>query len=319
MRTPLSYAAESCLTPRLRDLIENGAAANSSDWNGNTPLLYAARGKHHIDMDLPEIRDTIKMLLEKGAKPNVFDKDGESPILILDRRRSNSAGYKYDLKEFEAGKEETKNLLRRYGAEEPRLPTCSATLSQVVAQMTVNLIGIVTNGGMIESRDRQIAAKSSAQLFSGWDLHPTVSSIKLGRNSTIQQEITDFRLAQVRNCGHDNNKAEDRPSKTPPPDDSPSLQISGLGSPKAQGHEKGNVYAGLAPSQRSEDCSYYLHRLAELQHRLFNVNRCLHYLGDHPNDSSETIDDLIARVTGQKYSEVHEASSFYSEHCSDSS
>lgn len=308
MRTPLSYAAEHCSIPRLGRLIEDGAAVNSSDWKGNTPLMYAAQAKVHVKntVTILEIRDTIKILLEKGANPNTVNEDGDSPLLTLDRL--NSA--RFDSREAEAVKEETKSLLRRYGAGEPKLSTFSDTLGQVAAQMTVNLIEFVTNAVGIESRDREIAAKSSAQLFCGWDLHPTVSSITLHCNTTIQQEITNFMLAQAEKYQQGISNPEEsrkkhpgpdpRPSGTPPPDESPQSQTPELELPKAQVLEKADDYAGLAPSERSEDCSDYLHRLAELQQRLFNVNRCLHYLDDHPNDSSQTIDDLIAKAIGQE-------------------
>lgn len=75
---------------------------------------------------------------------------------------------------------------------------------------------------------------------------------------------------------------------------------------KAQVSEKINEHAGLASSTRSEGCSYYLHCLAELQQRLFNINRCLYYLDNHPNDSSQTIDELILKVTGQKSRKVQQ-------------
>ena len=308
MRTPLSYAAECCSIPRLRDLIENGAAVDSSDWKGNTPLMYTARAKGHFKKTdtIFEIRDAIKVLLEKGANPNTVNEDGDSPLLTLDRL----IPAQFDPRDVEAVKEETKTLLRRYGAGEPKLSASSDTLSQVVAQMTVNLIGFVTDAVDIELRDRQIAAKFSAQLFCGWHLHPTVSSITLHRNTTIQQEITEFMLAQAEQHEPDISNAEPGPvfrlSGTPPPDDFPQSQTPNFELPKAQVSEKADRYGGLAPSERSEDCSYYLHRVAELQQRLFNVNRCLHYLDDHPDDSSETIDDLILKATGQESRNVQE-------------
>lgn len=220
--------------------------------------------------------------------------------------KPNPGSWGHGFKEFEAAKEETKNLLRGHGAEEPMLPTSSAVLSQVVARMTVNLIEILTNAMGIRSRDHQIAAKSSAQFFCRWNLHPTVSSIKAGPNNTIQQDITDFRLAQMRKSGHDINNPEESQTKhsgsagTTPPDDSAPLQNLEIGLPKAQESEKANKYGGLMPSERSEDCSYYLHRLAELQQRLFDVNRCLYYLDDHPDDISNTINDLVAKATRQE-------------------
>lgn len=325
MRTPLAYAAGRCLIPTLRNLIENGAAANSSDWKGNTPLHAALRNRHFLyDSRRLELYETIKLLLEMGENPNSLSIDGESPMLIVDRMESYGPSQMHDSKRFETGKEEVQNLLRRYGAGEPKLPTSPDSLCQVVAQMTVNLIETVTNSVGIELRDRQIAAKSSVQLFGGWNLHASASSIKLRRNSTIQQEIIDFRLAQTRKSEDDISNPEEsqtalRPSGTPPPpDNSPPRKSPEFGLPKAQVSEKANKYAGLAPSEESEDCSYYLHRLADLQQRLFDVNRCLYYLDDHPDDSSKTVNDLIAKVIGQKTREVHESPGFCYELGSDS-
>ena len=307
MRTPLSYAANNCSVSRLRYLIENGAAVNSSDWKGNTPLMYAARGRVYFHKGVTDniirVRDTIKILLEKGANPKSVNQYGDSPFLTLNRLNPAS----FDPREVEAVKEEIKSLLRRYGAGEPKLPTSSDTLSQVVAQMTVNLIGFVIDAVDIELRERQIAAKFSAQLFCGWHLHPTVSNITLHRNTTIQQEITKFVIGQTgkREQGISNPEEspkkhpgpDPRPSITPPPEESPQSQTPEI---ELQVSEKADEYAGLAPSRRSKNCSYYLHCVAELQQRLFNVNRCLYYLDDHPNDSSETIDDLILKATGQE-------------------
>lgn len=332
MRTPLSYAAKYCLTSRLRFLIENGTAVNSSDWNGKTPLIYVAQAMANIMLPIFHIRDTIAMLLNKGANPITVNEDGDSPLLILERLGPNrrlsrwSPGSEATNEKCEAVQAEIKGLLRCYGAGEIKSPTSSDTLSQVVAQLTVNLNEIVTNVAVIGPRDHQRAVSSSAQLFRGWKLHSTVASVTLQDNRTIEQRITKFMqsplVEPMRVTANPENSWREHTGQTSsspqisPPEDPPHFRLHKRALLETKASEESNKYGGLPPSQGSENCSHYLHRLAELQQRLFNVNRCLYYIDGNPNHGSKTIDDLITKATGQqvmKFTGRRGSSEFYSD------
>ena len=316
MRTPLSHAAEHCLTLRLIFLIENGAAVNSSDWNGNTPLIWAAQAMADRMLPIFHIRDTIDLLLHKGANPITVNEDGESSLLILERLGPHRRISRWNIEskatkeKCEATKAEIKGLLRRYGAGETKSPTSSDTLSQVVALLTVNLIEIVTNVAVIEPRDHQRAVSSSAQLFRGWKLHSTVASVTLQDNRTIEQRITKFMQSPLvelmRATANSENSWREHTGQTSsspqisPPEDPPHFRLHKRALLETKASEESNKYGGLPPSQGSENCFHYLHRLAELQQRLFNVNRCLYYIDDNPNHGFKTIDDLITKATGQQ-------------------
>lgn len=71
MRTPLSYAANCCLQSRLKCLIENGGTINSSDWKGNTPLLYAAQGHRYPSTTVacPRFARQSDCYLERAQTP----------------------------------------------------------------------------------------------------------------------------------------------------------------------------------------------------------------------------------------------------------
>ena len=316
MRTPLSYAAKYCLTSILRFLIENGTAVNSSDWNGKTPLIYVAQSMANIALPVSHIRDTIAMLLNMGANPITVNEDGDSPLLILERLGPNrrltpwSPGSEEINDKRDAVQAEIKGLLRCYGAGEIKSPTSSDTLSQVVAQLTVNLIEIVTNVAVIEPRDHQRAVSSSAQLFRGWKLHSTVASVTLQDNRTIEQRIMKFMQSPLvelmRATANSENSWREHTGQTSsspqisPPEDPPHFRLHKRALLETKASEESNKYGGLPPPQGSENCSHYLHRLAELQQRLFNVNRCLYYIDDNPNHGFKTIDDLITKATGQQ-------------------
>lgn len=318
MRTPLSYAAEYYSIPKLRYMIKNGAAVNSSDWNGNTPLMYAVdRLSYSVHM-----QKTVMFFLDKGANIVTINKDGDSPLLVLENILLSHRTEWY--------LEDMERKLSYYKAGKSKPPTFSDTISQVVAQLTVNLIEIVTNPVGIESTDHQIAAKSSAKLFRGWNLHPTVSSIKIQNNGTIEQETTNFVLAQMGRYEQDIVDSEksmkerlgpvSRPSGKSRPDHPQPSQLHGLGMANPEAWEISGDYGGLVPSQGSDNCSFYLHRLAELQQRIFSVNRCLYYLDSNPDDCSKTIDDLITKVTGQESRKSdHSSGGLDSEFASDSS
>ena len=300
MRTPLSYAADFGLDSIIKCFIENGAAVNGSDWKGNTPLIYLAQAEFHRVCDSGEQLSSISTLLDNGANPFHFNEDGQSPLLLTDRLFTNCL---HNLKEKrkEAVKEEIKSLLRRYGAREIKLPTSPDTLSQVVAQLTVNLIDILTDPVGMQPADHEIALKSSIQLFRGWNLHPTVSSIKLQDDSTIEQRTTDFCLGHTGIHGQDIGKPEN--SRT---EHSNVIQgSSGSSQPGfSQALKEPGEYGGLTLSQEPKPYSDHLRYLAEVQQRLFNINRCVYYLDSHPRDTSASIDDLITKVTGQKSSKV---------------
>ncbi len=303
-KTPLSYAAQISSKSNLRCLTKSGAAVNSIDWKSRTPLMYAADKKGGALLD---VQKSIRMLLENGADPVTVDEDGYSPLMIVERW-SNIPTYLTG--ENRAIQEETKSLLRRHGAEETKSPTSADILSQVVAQLIVTSIEIVTSALSIEPTDHQIAMESSAQLFGGLHLYPIVSSIKLRDNMTIEQKITEFMQAQVGQ--HVQGTADSEESRTEHldtvPEQSEVSQPSGhessnfyeLEVPKKAATEEFNKYGGLASLQESKPCSDFLQRLAKLQQRLFNVNECLYYLESNPDDCSETIDDLITKMIGQK-------------------
>ena len=281
--------------------------------------MYAAQYimKKISTSSLPNIRNAISMLLENGADPNTVNADGDSPLSILHKIEcSQMHGMLGSEEAFEAMKAETESLLRLHGARAIKSSTCPDILSQVVAQLTVTLINVVTTNMIVESRDHQIAISSSIQLFRHWRLHPTVTSVSLQHGRTIEQDLLIFLQSPLVQNEHAIRNSETSriehtgrilgSSETPQPGDPQYLQSHNLGLVETKRSESPMQYAGLAPSERSKDCSYYLHRMAELQQRLFNVNRCLHYLDDHPHDSSETIDDLIAKATGQESGEVQE-------------
>lgn len=112
-------------------------------------------------------------------------------------------------------------------------------------------------------------------------LHPKVSCIAVQANKTIEHEITGCWQREWEQNGQvvlESQLAQSYHSEMP--------------------EARVNKYGGLSPSQETASCSYSLCRLAELQQKLFNVNRCLFYVESDPQDSSGTIDELIAKVTG---------------------
>ena len=308
MRTPLSYAAKAGSILNIKCLTKNGAEVNSSDWKCNTPLIYAAqnnffKGKPYKNIEM--IRDRVDTLLNQGAKPITVNESGHSPSLILERSKSKPDSHLPE-EQIEEIKADIRALkLRLHGAKEVKLPTSSDTLSQVVAHLTVNLINIVNNSTEKATKDYQIAVKTSNQLFCQWKLHPIVSSITLQDDRTIEQEIIKFVLAHegqdYENIAYSQSCLEEQPSQAPTQsDETAPSPLHELELPKPKALERLHRYGGLVLSQKSENCSFYLHRLAELQQRLFNVNECLYYLESNPDNCSETIDDLIFEATGQE-------------------
>jgi len=79
---------------RVRELLSKGAAVNTSDRRGMTPLMWAVYNEH----DNPQI---IQALLDKGALVNIKAKDG-STALSWALKKGNTA---------------TVALLRKAGAE----------------------------------------------------------------------------------------------------------------------------------------------------------------------------------------------------------
>ena len=315
LRTPLSYAAKSWSMSNLGCLIENGAAVNTSDWKGNTPLMYAAqiKGDIHRRTTLLQIRDAITKLLDKGANADIVNADGDSPLSIFEQWPSDWPSYpEYHSERVkeEKLKEEIKSLLRRHGAQEKKSPTSADVLSQVVAQLIMNSIKIGTSALSIESTEHQIAMGSSVQLFRGLHLYPTVSSIQLQDNMTVEQKIAEFMQAQVgkhvQGTAHSESSLKEHLGTVP--EQSEILQPNGHDSsnfhelevPKMGATEENNKYGGLMSLQASKPCSDFLQRLAKLQQRIFNVNRCLYYLESNPDDRPGTIDDLIAKVIEQE-------------------
>ena len=319
MRTPLSYAAQCGNTPGIRLLIENGAAVNSSDWECNTPLMYALQ----VNMDIAilkdklsclltrsfsrkieSIRNSVPVLVTQNAKPSIVNQDGCSSLLIFERWNSlyqGALGQK-----DKAARNDIRNMLRCPGVGEPKSPTSSDIISLVVAQLVVKLIEAVEDFTGIEREDYPIAVQSSVELFCQWKLHPTVSSITLRDNGTIGHEMNRFILAQARPYEESIADAEKSQEEHPGPHsvrsaasrlgDPPPLQDNELVLPKTELSEDSNEYGGLIPFQAFKPCFEFLQRLAMLQQRLFNVNRCLYYLDRNPNDRAETIDELIINM-----------------------
>ena len=70
-RTPLSWAAENGYETVVKLLIENGAAVDSVNKNGQTPLSLAAEDGHEI---------VVKLLIENGAVVDLADKWDLTPL-----------------------------------------------------------------------------------------------------------------------------------------------------------------------------------------------------------------------------------------------
>ena len=286
------------------------------------PLMYAA----YCTMgEILRVQASIRILLENGADPVAVNEDGFSPLLIRERLSSTRT---YPTEEDRAIQEEIKSLLRRHGAEETKSPTSADILSKVVAQLTVTLIEIVTSAVSIEPTDHQIALESSAQLFRGLNLYPTVPSNQLQDNMTVEQKITEFVQAQVEQYEKDTADSEKSLKEDPSPvpkssevsqSDVPNSILHEPGMPKSLAAEASNQDGGLKPSQESKPRSDFLQRLAKLQQRLFNVNRCLYYLESNPDDCPETIDDLITKMIGQESREFDDDNRRRSEPENDSS
>ena len=303
MRTPLLYAVRGCRTSHIKMLIEKGAAVNSSDWRCNTPLMYStqvdidgarldAEAKHPMELfkyvKVELIRSSIEVLLDLGADPSLVNEDGYSPLLLVEKLRPQH--YRYLTEEqSEAAKEDIKHLLRRYGAEEIKSPTSSGVLGEVVIQLITKLIEVVNQSEVSTTMEYQVAIKSSIHLFRQWTLHPAVTSRAIRNHKTSEREITDF----VQSHGDLDEKGIDKYQ---------SVKSRGSEGPEANA----NNYGGLSPTQGNGPCSYFLHRLAKLQQRLFNVNGCLFYDENKPQHCSETIDELITKSTGLTGHECHE-------------
>lgn len=136
--------------------------------------------------------------------------------------------------------------------------TSYGIFGQIVAQLTVNLIDLATNDVGIEHTDHQIAFKSSTRLFSGWNLHPAVSSIKLQKDGIIEHAVREIVLAhgglleQVVAVPEDPEQKDPEPIPRPPetshPKDPLPLQLLKPGPPDAKGAERSGEYAALKPS-----------------------------------------------------------------------
>ena len=304
MRTPLSYAARRCRTSHIKMLIDKGAAVDSSDWRCNAPLMYSAQvdidrarldaeAKHPMDLfyyvKIDLIRSSIEVLLDLGADPSLVNEDEYSPLLLLEKLRPQHFRHITE-EQSKVAKEDIKQLLRRYGAEEIKSPTSSDVLREVVIQLTTKLIEIVKQSEASATMDYQVAINSSIHLFRQWTLHPAVSSRVIQNHKTIEHDITDF----VQSHTNQDEQAIDKYQ---------SVNLRGSGRPEANA----NKYGGLSPTQDNGHCSYFLCRLAKLQQRLFNVNGCLYYVENNPQHCSETIDELITTSTGLTGHECHDS------------
>lgn len=297
MRTPLSYAAQWGLASNISHLIENGALVNSSDWQCNTPLILAAKVVPYFSGLNYQIEQGVEVLLNQGADPTAVNEDGCSPLSFLNATEAHRSCHR-TREDGEAIKNKVRDLLRRHGAGEVNHPTSANTLTLVVAQLTAKLIEIVENFMDKETSEYPIAVKSSVHLFRQMKLHPTVSSLTIQDKIPIEQGMTGFVLGQTRQDGS--------VFGLPGPADRPPLERTNPDLLKREEPQTSNEYGGLPSSQTSKHCSLFLHRLARLQQRLFNVNRCLYYLDSNPEDCPKTINELITKVTGQESLKFHE-------------
>ena len=302
MGTPLSYAARSCRTSHIKMLIGKGLAVNSSDWRCNTPLMYSAQvdvdrarpdpeakyplhSFNYVEIELT--RSIIEVLLDLGAKSSLVNKVGCSRLLLVEGLRPKHCGH-LTKEQGKAAEEGIRHLLRRYGAEEVKSPTPPDVLGEVIIQLTTILIDVVKQSEVSATMNYQIDIKSSIHLFRQWTLHPAVSSRAIQNSTTIEHVIT--KIMQSR-------RDQDEQAI-----DNLSMNSRGSESPKVNA----NKYGGLSPTQGNDHTSNFLHRLAKLQQRHFNVKKCLFYVENDPQQCSKTIDELITILTGLAGHEDHD-------------
>ena len=72
-RTPLHVAAEKGFAEIVLFLVENGAAVNVADTNGNTPLIFIIHKTRNLEI--------TRRLLEKGAAVNAQNRTGETALM----------------------------------------------------------------------------------------------------------------------------------------------------------------------------------------------------------------------------------------------
>ena len=70
--TPLGWAAASNRVEVARELLDGGADVNAKNWNGRTPLYWAAKSGDYAEV--------TRVLLEAGADANVQDEYGDTPL-----------------------------------------------------------------------------------------------------------------------------------------------------------------------------------------------------------------------------------------------
>ncbi|MFI8802760.1 ankyrin repeat domain-containing protein [Micromonospora chalcea] len=86
--TPTHHAVEMEDLPRLRQLLDDGAAVEDADEHGLTLLHHAVdvEGDGALQSGGPLHVDVTAFLLARGANPDAVDRDGRTP---LDYARAN--------------------------------------------------------------------------------------------------------------------------------------------------------------------------------------------------------------------------------------
>ncbi|MCE2403073.1 ankyrin repeat domain-containing protein [Candidatus Poribacteria bacterium] len=100
-KTALHCAAKAGFLKVINVLIENGAAIDATDKNGETPLYEAIRS---TIKNREKQRASLEVLLTKGANPNAENRRGLTPLQVAQQMRRVDA-------------EEVVKLLKKYGAD----------------------------------------------------------------------------------------------------------------------------------------------------------------------------------------------------------
>lgn len=116
-RTPLSWAAARGRLDLVRYLLAEGASVDRADAQGRTPLFYAAIGDH---------ADAVRLLAERGAAIDVADRREETPLIGACAKQAGAAARVL----LDLGADPTRTDRRGRTAGERargRTPVCGAT------------------------------------------------------------------------------------------------------------------------------------------------------------------------------------------------